>query len=111
MRRKIFKREFLYLMKHFNKENLITFFQNSNNWINWNRVGLAVSIILVLGMIGMGSPRGLLGMVLFIGCYLLLFVFDFIVFGILGADEFFPYLLMVGFNIYIIATSFIVLFN
>jgi hypothetical protein len=109
MRRKmkIFKREFLYLMKHFNKENLIAFFKNSNNWINWNMVGLVVSAILVLGMIGMGSPRGLAGMLLFIGCYLFLFVFDFVVFGILETDTFFPYLIILGFNIYIIALSFL----
>ena len=80
--------------------------------INWNMVGLVVSIILVLGMIGMGSPRGLVGMLLFIGCYLLLFVFDFIVFGVLGAgDGFFPALIILGFNIYIIAMSFAILFN
>lgn len=79
--------------------------------INWNMVGLAVSVILVLGMIGMGSPRGLIGMILFIGLYLFLFVFDFIVFGILGIDQFFPVLFILGFNIYIIAMSFMALFN
>lgn len=79
--------------------------------INWNMVGLAVSVILVLGMIGMGSPRGLIGMLLFIGLYLFLFVFDFIVFGILGIDQFFPVLFILGFNIYIIAMSFTALFN
>lgn len=79
--------------------------------INWNMVGLAVSVILVLGMIGMGSPRGLIGMILFIGLYLFLFVFDFIVFGILGIDQFFPVLFILGFNIYIIAMSFTALFN
>ena len=75
--------------------------------INWNMVGLVVSIILVLGMIGMGSPRGLTGMLLFIGCYLFLFVFDFIAFGVLGVEQFFPVLIVLGFNIYIIAMSFI----
>lgn len=75
--------------------------------INWNMVGLVVSIILVLGMIGMGSPRGLVGMLLFIGCYLFLFAFDFLVFGILGIDQFFPVLGILGFNIYIIALSFL----
>lgn len=77
--------------------------------INWNMVGLVVSIILVLGMIGMGSPRGLAGMLLFIGCYLFLFVFDFILFGILGVEQFFPVLFVLGFNIYIIAMSFALL--
>ena len=107
---KIFKREFLYLMKHFNKENLIAFFKNSKNWINWNMVGLVVSIILVLGMIGMGSPRGLAGMFLFIGFYLVLFVFDFIVVLVLGAaDGFFPAIGMLLFNLYMIGMSFALL--
>mgnify|MGYP001026217666 CR=1 FL=1 len=75
--------------------------------INWNMVGLVVSVILVLGMIGMGSPRGLAGMLLFIGCYLFLFVFDFIIIVVLGAaDQFFPAIMTLGFNIYIIAMSF-----
>lgn len=108
---KIFKREFLYLVKHFNKENLIAFFKNSHNWINWNRVGLVVSIILVLGMIGMGSPRGLIGMLLFVLACILMVAFDFIVFGILETDTFFPYLIMVGFNIYMISMGFLILFN
>ena len=109
---KIFKREFLYLMKHFNKENLIAFFKNSKNWINWNMVGLVVSIILVLGMIGMGSSRGLIGMLLFVLACILMVAFDFVVFGILGAaDGFFPYLIMVGFNIYMISMGFLILFN
>ena len=107
---KIFKREFLYLMKHFNKENLIAFFKNSKNWINWNRVGLVVSIILVLGMIGMGSPRGLAGMFLFVGLYLFLFVFDFIVVVVLkAADQFFPAIGMLLFNLYMIGMSFALL--
>ena len=80
--------------------------------INWNMVGLFVSIILVLGMIGMGSPRGLVGMLLFIADFIFLFIFDFIVFGVLGAgDGFFPALIMLGFNIYMIAMGFLILFN
>lgn len=75
--------------------------------INWNMVGLVISVILVLGMIGMGSPRGLIGMLLFVGLYLFLFAFDFLVFGILGIDQFFPVLGILGFNIYIIAMSFL----
>lgn len=107
---KIFKREFLYLMKHFNKENLIAFFKNSKNWINWNMVGLVVAIILVLGMIGMGSPRGLMGMFLFIDFYLFLFVFDFIVVVVLkAADQFFPAIGMLLFNLYMITMSFTLL--
>lgn len=75
--------------------------------INWNMVGLVVSVILVLVMIGMGSPRGLEGMLLFIGLYLFLFVFDFIIIVVLGAaDQFFPALFLLGFNLYIIAMSF-----
>ena len=107
---KIFKREFLYLMKHFNKENLIAFFKNSKNWINWNMVGLVVSVILVLGMIGMGSPRGLAGMFLFIAFYLVLFIFDFIVVIVLDlADAFFPGVGMILFNMYMIGMSFTLL--
>lgn len=79
--------------------------------INWNMVGLVVSIILVLGMIGMGSPRGLVGMLLFIADFIFLFIFDFIVFGVLGVEQFFPVLFVLGFNIYMIAMGFAILFN
>lgn len=79
--------------------------------INWNMVGLFVSVILVLGMIGMGSPRGLVGMLLFIADFIFLFIFDFIVFGVLGVEQFFPVLFVLGFNIYMIAMGFAILFN
>ena len=54
--------------------------------------------------------EGLAGMFLFIGFYLFLFVFDFIVVVVLGAaDQFFPAIGMLLFNLYMIGMSFALL--